>query len=128
MYWLLPASPMNVSFMGISAHLAEFQLAVLDCIVLSTKIYKRSCMQLTFLPCTQLCLLKHSLQRERCVELQDCCVRSLSLAFGENTRIIIQTSNHKVTSLHGLSAKAWFICMVYLSEITSNEALNKNNL
>lgn len=105
-------------FWGISAHLAEFQLAVLDCMVLSTKIYKRSCMQLTFLPCTQLCLLKHSLQRERCVELQDCCVRSLSLAFGENTRIVIYTSNHRVTSSHGLSAKA-------PSEITSNEALSK---
>ena len=45
----------------------------------------------------------------------DCCVRSLSLAFGENTRVIIHTSNRRVTSLHGLSAKA-------LSEITSHKA------
>lgn len=42
--------------------------------------------------------IKCSLRRESCVGLQDHCVRSLSLAFGENSMIIMYTSNHRVTS------------------------------
>lgn len=107
---------MSLVFWGIWVPLVEFQPALLDCMVLSNKISKRAVCSSDSHPVLSSAYKAFFIQKEECCITGLLCQR-LSLAFGQNTMIIMYTIRSP------LSRNSWFLSAKALSRVTSKKAV-----